>query len=170
MLTEALPAVCRHPSIPPCGDRERPDPNLDDEALLASGGGWCNEQARVFVRLCQVAGVPARIIFLFYADNRSGHVIAEFYADGRWSLADTSWHCAFPGEGDKLLSAAEAHDAKWRTTVAKRYRARYRELLEMTDEQLGAANRPRLRQGLESKLESAPELAVFGVLNYPLPR
>jgi hypothetical protein len=36
--------------------------NLDDEALLASGCGWRNEQARVFIRLCQVNGIPARML------------------------------------------------------------------------------------------------------------
>ena len=72
------------------------DPRSRRTILLKSGAGWCNEQAHVFVRLCQVADIPAHMVFLFYADNRSGHVVAEFHADGRWAMADTSWLCVFP--------------------------------------------------------------------------
>jgi transglutaminase-like putative cysteine protease len=64
LLKRAMPKAILHPSIPPYGPMCPPDRAAGDEELLKSGQGWCNEQARVFVRLCQVAGIPARMIFL----------------------------------------------------------------------------------------------------------
>jgi len=166
-LLKSLADVCRHPTIPPLGPRVRADRGLLDEDLLKSGGGFCNEQARVFVRLCQVAGIPARMVFLFYADNRTGHVVAEFFADGRWSMADTSWLCVFPAEDGHLLSAAEIHaDEAGRQRAIAAYRARWREMLAMSDEYLGG---PGARTTLEKKLAAPDVPGCFGVLNYPLP-
>lgn len=171
-LLRAMPSLLRHPSIPPCGPHARPDRSLDDEALLQSGAGWCNEQARVFVRLCQAAGVPARMVFLFYADKRSGHVVAEFHADGRWALADTSWLCVFPGKDGRLLSAAEAHAEEGRRHAEAAYRARYDELLTLSDEELtsGPRSAAKVRQALRARKTAPDRLYTFGVLNYPLPR
>jgi hypothetical protein len=167
LLTEALPNHLRHPSIPPtCGDL-RADRGLDDEGLWASGGGWCNEQARVFVRLCQIAGIPARMIFLFYADGKSGHVVAEFFADGHWCMADASMCCAFPDDAGRLLSAAELHAPAARPIVERTYRARSQEILKLSDARLAPNNGAEVRkQFLTVKLT---ELGQFGVLNYPLP-
>jgi len=106
LLTRAMPALLRHPGIPPLGRPVPPDRNLDDEALLESGSGWCNEQARVFIRLCQVMGIPARMIHLF----GQNHTIAEFYAEDRWIMADTSYFFAVPGKDGTWLSAAACHD------------------------------------------------------------
>src|SRR6185369_9136064 len=101
----AMPQFFRHPKMPPRASSVRADRNLDDEALLASGCGWCNEQTRVFVRLCQVAGIPARIVHLF----GQNHTVAEFHADGRWALADATNIFVVPArEGtERLLSAAQ---------------------------------------------------------------
>ena len=176
-LVRAMPQILKHPTMPPCGPGVRADRGLLDEPLLASGGGFCNEQARVFVRLCQVLNIPARLVFLFYADHRTGHTIAEFYADGRWSMADTSWFCVFPADAGaadgaadgRLLSAAEAHDGgPNHARVQAVYRTRFEELLRMTDEQLGRAD-GEPRKGLEEKLRTPDALGVFGLMNYPLP-
>jgi hypothetical protein len=169
LLTKALPDNFRHPTIPPYGGKARPDRNLEDEALLESHCGWCNEQARVFVRLCQVIGIPARLVFLFYADERSGHVVAEFYAEERWSMADTSWWCVFPGADGHFLSAAEAHEQQGKIIAEKAYRARFQELLKLSDTELVGPTRDpaKVRQSLQSR---DPEpLGSFGLLNYPLP-
>ena len=90
LLTKAMAKHMPHPTVPPIRKFVGPDRGLDDEGLFASGSGWCNQQARGFVRLCQIAGVPARIIELFFANERSGHVVSEFYADGHWCMADSS--------------------------------------------------------------------------------
>lgn len=170
-LLAAMPEILKHPTVPPCGPPVRADRGLLDEPLLASGGGFCNEQARVFVRLCQVAGIPARLVFLFYADHRTGHTIAEFYVDGRWSMADTSWFCLFPAEDGHFLSAAEAHDdGPNHARVQAVYRRRFEELLKLTDEQLGDRDRSgEPRKGLEERLRKPDNLGAFGLVNYPLP-
>ena len=168
-LLRAMPKILKHPTMPPCGKHVRADRGLLDEPLLASGAGFCNEQARVFVRLCQVLDIPARLVFLFYADNRTGHTIAEFYADGHWSMADTSWFCVFPAADGHLLSAAEAHDkGPNHERVQAVYRERFEELLKLSDAELGRDD-GEPRKGLEERLKTPDLLGTFGLMNYPLP-
>jgi hypothetical protein len=164
------------------------DRGLDDEALLSSGRAWCNEQARVFVRLCQVAGIPARLIFLFYSPAPGGHVIAEFYADGRWSMADASFLCVFPDAGGHLMSAAECHGAG-KLQAGEAYFKRLQEMTTYSDERMVGAKFPaqpdqaergrfvaQSAEGMRKEYRSqtpkklADQLWVFGVMNYPLPR
>ena len=38
-----------------------PDRAMTEEELIESGLGWCNEQTRVFIALCEVLEVPARL-------------------------------------------------------------------------------------------------------------
>jgi hypothetical protein len=171
LLTKAMPAVFRHPGMPPLGPAVKPSRNLGDEALLVTGCGWCNEQARVFIRLCQVLGIQARMIHLF----GQNHTVAEFYADGRWALADASNFFVSPGQDGKLLSAAQCHDrGDGQRAYAEAKQKRMRELAAMTDEQLGfkdpAAAVKFREQGNSPMVE---ELAVrtvgFGVMNCPMP-
>jgi len=188
LLTKALPRVFMHPTMPPLGPACRPNRALDDEALLQSGTGFCNEQARVFVRLCQVAKIPARMVYLFYSCGRGGHTVAEFYADSRWAMADASWFSVFPSGDGHLLSAVECHDSANGKLVAKAYFARFQELLKIPDEELvgrhfpGSPDDPdrakklaaaakRAREGLQSKTldHLMTHLGQFGLLNYPLP-
>jgi hypothetical protein len=190
LLTRALPQLCAHPAMPPFGAHCPPDRALDDELLLRSGKGWCNEQARVFVRLCQVAGIPARMVFLFYSDGLRGHVVTEFYAEGRWSMADPTWFCVFPAGDGHLMSAAECHgDGEGKKLAGRAYFARMQELLACSDQVLvgrqfdhlpDEAERKtktdeaaaKVREDLRAKTAEslADQLGQFGVLNYPLPR
>ncbi|MFW6060025.1 MAG: transglutaminase domain-containing protein [Phycisphaeraceae bacterium] len=164
-------AVPLHPVIPPCGPKVPTDLNLSDEQLLAAECAWCNEQSRVYVRLCQVAGIPARMVFLFYDDGNSGHVVAEFYADGQWSMIDQSWVAFGRGADGRILSAAECHDGGENQQRAREgYRARYRELLAMSDAELRLDVKPDARQWLEAHAGGKErDFGCFGVLNYPLP-
>ncbi|MCG3149138.1 MAG: hypothetical protein PCFJNLEI_02597 [Verrucomicrobiae bacterium] len=146
-LTKALP---KHPTIPPFGPVCPTNRGLDDETLVRSGVGFCNEQARVFVRLCQVSGIPARLIFLFYADRKTGHTTAEYLRDGRWVFVDVSWRIEVAG-----LSTAECHGQP--EVVRRAYAARQQALSAVT---------PEARAMLETRRD---EFWVFGVLNYPLP-
>ena len=50
-----------------------------EEELLKRGALMCNEISRVFICLCQVAGLPARV----YSAHISGHMMAEVHADGK---------------------------------------------------------------------------------------
>jgi hypothetical protein len=176
-----------HPGIVPMGPQTPKDRGLDDEALLASGRAWCNEQARVFIRLCQVAGIPARLIYLFYSPPPSGHVIAEFYADGRWSMADASYLCVFPAADGHLMSAAECHGAG-KMPAGEAYFRRLQQMTTYSDErmvgakflpQADAAERGKrvaecaanMRKEYRAQTPKAlaDQLWVFGVMNYPLP-
>ncbi len=176
-----------HPCVVPMGPEIPKDRGLDDQALLRSGRGWCNEQARVFVRLCQVAGIPARLILLFYSPPPGGHVIAEFYADGRWSMADASFLCVFPDADGHLMSAAECHGAG-KMRAGEAYFRRLQEMTTYSDERMVGAKFPlqpdqaqrdryvaqraesmRKQYRTQTPKALADQLWVFGVMNYPLP-
>lgn len=193
-LLEQVSVLVPHPigiPVPPPPPHPK-DRALDDEALLASGWGFCNEQARVFCRLCQVAGIPARIVFA------NGHVLSEFYADGRWSLADQTYRCVFPHpEKGHLMSAAECHGSeRIRKAATQVYFDRYfRKIADTyTDEQIcgkrytgiaDAAERKRAMAKLAEHVRKSCRLKdpkhwhrfrewggpgrEFGMANYPLP-
>lgn len=173
-LDEALPRF-PHPDAPPFGPWVEPDRNLEDEALLASGCGWCNEQTRVFIRLCQVSGIPARIVQLFYSDCQTGHCVAEFYAEGKWCLADATWRLVFADGTGRLLSAAECHASEsGRNVYVRAYLRRNAELLRCGDEALycrSAQQAAEIRYKLTAQSETflAARLNCFGLINYPLP-
>ncbi|MCL4545163.1 MAG: hypothetical protein M1118_11300 [Chloroflexi bacterium] len=60
-----------------------------EEEIIARGSDWCTDLARVACALCQVAGLPARLVSL--ADTAraySGHDIIEVYRDGAWGAVD----------------------------------------------------------------------------------
>ena len=176
LLTKAMPALASHPTMPPCGPGVKPDRNLNDEPLLASRLAWCNEQARIFVRLCQVAGLPARIVHLFYSDKQTGHTVAEFHADGRWCLADASWFTVFPGPDGKLLSAAQCHDrAAGQKHLGLAYHRRMQELIKRSDKELYPAHPDQaepFRKQMRAKTTQqwSDQHDLFGVMNNPLPK
>ena len=58
-----------------------------EEFVIAKGSDWCAELARTFCALCEVSGVPARIVFALDGSD-DGHVLAECNAGGRWMLVD----------------------------------------------------------------------------------
>lgn len=176
LLTRAMPALTRHPTMPPCGPGVKPDRGLLDEPLLAGRLAWCNEQARIFARLCQVDGIQARIVHLFFSDKRTGHTVVEFHADGRWCMADASWFTVFPGPDGKLLSAAQCHDGgEGQKHLGIAYHRRMRELLKLSDEELFPDKPARAAAFREKNASRTPQQwaelhHVFGVINCPLPR
>jgi len=60
-----------------------------EEDFLERGFGVCNEVSRVFVTLCQVAGIAARMTFHWTEDGRFGHSLAEAHVEDKWTLFDT---------------------------------------------------------------------------------
>lgn len=171
LLTKAMPQHLLHPTVPPMGPMVPTNRVLDDEALLASGCAWCNEQARVYIRLCQIAEIPARMIFLFYSDGKMGHVVAEFYADGHWCLADSSWICVFADERGRLLSAAELHLPKAKPLVERVYMARWTEILKHSRDPRESELATKGPEAIRNRFgpSKADQFGCFGVLNYPLP-
>ena len=94
----------RHPGF---SSHVPPDRAMTEEQLIDSGRGWCNEQGRVFIALCEVMGIPARLCFLFHANGRTGHTATEVWTAGKWAMYDVTFgvHVKLP-DG----SPAEARD------------------------------------------------------------
>lgn len=60
-----------------------------EEAIIARGSDWCTDIARVACALCQVAALPARLVYLAdTAHAYSGHAVVEVYRAGRWGAVD----------------------------------------------------------------------------------
>ena len=56
---------------------------------MERGSDWCTDMARVACVMCQVAGLPARIVSLFNTGQAySGHSIIEVYRVDAWGAAD----------------------------------------------------------------------------------
>lgn len=170
VLTKVMPQM-RHPVVAPAGPEVATGRNLDDEQLFASGCGWCNEQARVFITLCHILGLPARLVHLFYADNVTGHTVAEFHADGRWAMADVSYGVVFPGRDGKLLSAAACHMQENRPFVESAYRTRYQQVAAMSDADLGGPGKAAaFRATADTAWREPANLDWFAVVNHSTPR
>ncbi len=85
---ERIEAICRF-----CrGLQERATDDLDEmrvggteEEVIRRGSDWCTEVARVGCVLFQIAGLPARMVYLFDTGQAySGHAITEVYRRGIW--------------------------------------------------------------------------------------
>ena len=74
-----------------------------EEELLKLGAIQCNYISRVFVCLCQVAGMPART----FSSHISGHMMAEVCADGKWAWIDPMFGLAPVNDDDTPASAWE---------------------------------------------------------------
>ncbi|MCX7012524.1 MAG: hypothetical protein NTW86_08180 [Candidatus Sumerlaeota bacterium] len=172
ILTKAFPDKLRHPTAPPTGPNVKPNRNLSDDELLASGCAWCNEQARVFCAMCHALGIPARIIHLFYTDGKTGHTIAEFYADGRWAMADASYDLVFPGADGKLMSAAQCHDMANHGFVTTAYHKRIMEICQLPDDKFlgGAKEAAEVRAAAGRLADYLSTLGSFAVINHPCPK
>ena len=57
----------------------------NEEDLIKRGAIMCNEISRVFVVLCQMSGIPARVVGCHIA----GHMMSEAYVDGKWCWCDS---------------------------------------------------------------------------------
>lgn len=177
LLKKALPSEFRHSGTPPyLGSRAAANRALLDEDLLASGGGWCNEQARILIRLGQVMGLQGRIVHL----GGQSHTTAEMLVDGQWVLVDVSYYAIARDDAGNLLSAADCHDrgSGQRAWAKSLQRAVSRSLaLEATaansDPEAWEQRRENLRQRYVAD-EAVEALATnaklyFMVMNTPLP-
>jgi hypothetical protein len=74
----------------------RASPPIDDlvfggteEKIVARGSDFCGEVSRVACALAQVAGYPARLVYLADPDRAySGHTIVEVYSQDHWGALD----------------------------------------------------------------------------------
>jgi hypothetical protein len=56
----------------------------NEEELLKRGAIMCNEIHRVFACLCQISGIPARLM----GTHISGHMMSEVYVNSTWMWVD----------------------------------------------------------------------------------
>ena len=75
--------------------------------VLATGEGFCGENARVAVRLLNLGGIPAHRLYL--EGPRWGHVVVEHRWEGRWRLFDAHVdpRTALPDEAVGRIDAGE---------------------------------------------------------------
>jgi len=84
-----------------------------EEELLKRGAIMCNEISRVFVCLCQIADLRARIM----CAHISGHMMTEVEVDGQWWWVDPMQGCyCFNDDG----AVASTGDLKQDTTLFER--------------------------------------------------
>ncbi len=88
-------------------DPSPPDRALREEKLIASGWGWCNEQARIVVALARTAGVAGRLVAMYSLEENSGHMTAELYVEGKWSWVCATHDCVVELPDGTWASAAE---------------------------------------------------------------
>lgn len=103
-----------------------PNRGMTEEQLIDSGVGWCNEQARIFIALCEVMEMPARLCFLFHGSKPCGHATAEALIDGRWVFFDPTFNICIRlpdgrGAEARQMAAGGAHQA----LAHRAYRAAY---------------------------------------------
>ena len=86
---------------------QRPLLRASARQVLATGEGFCGENARVAVRLLNLGGVPAHRLYLEGA--RWGHVVVEHRWDGKWWLFDAhvDHRTALPDDGVGRIDAEE---------------------------------------------------------------
>lgn len=91
------------------GQRLPSDRNMNEEQILASGCGWCNEQARLFCVLAQIGGVPSRMVFGCNREGTHGHVVSEVLTPKGWMLVDQSFGYCFIREGQPVNAWEVVH-------------------------------------------------------------
>jgi hypothetical protein len=113
----------RHPHF--VGHEVPPDRALSEEDLIASGVGWCNEQCRVFIGLCQVMEIPARLCFLFHANGRTAHTACEVFDSVRWALVDVTYGISVAMEARLIRSQfRRSLDRVYASPLAEYYQGR----------------------------------------------
>jgi len=107
------------------------DRAASEEELIESGFGWCNEQARLFCSLVQVAGYPSRLAFGRDAEGLRGHVVSEILTPDGWLVVDQSLGVAFRVANDPVCAWDLCHgDEKAHATLTSLYREYFAALHE----------------------------------------
>jgi len=92
-----------------------------EEEIIARGSQWCTEIARAACVLCQIAGLPARMVYLLDTEQAySGHAIIEVYRGGFWGAVcpetDVIYRCpgGAPASTWELMNAPALIEMHWR--------------------------------------------------------
>ena len=76
-----------------------------EEVLIAKGENLCECVGRLMVALCEVMGLPGRIVM-----HLRGHITCEIFLEGKWSYFDPRAGLFYVDENDRLLSIVELID------------------------------------------------------------
>ncbi|MBQ8358910.1 MAG: hypothetical protein IJX37_03190 [Oscillospiraceae bacterium] len=90
-----------------------------EEDLIKKGERYCERVARLMTALCEVAGMPGRVIF----HVSTGHLTNEIYVEGGWAYFDPRYGIFYVDENDRFLSVRELiadpgviyHQPQWAT-------------------------------------------------------
>lgn len=96
-----------------------------EEEIVRRGSDWCTDVARVGCVLCQIAGFPARLVYLADTDQAySGHDIIEVHRDSTWGAVDPTTAVIYrhpegtPASTWELMNRPEWIEAHRRATSA----------------------------------------------------
>ena len=78
-----------------------------EEAMIERGEILCEELARLMVALCEVAGLPGRLVLHCVG----GHYTSEIFADGKWCYMDPRMGVYFLRPDGRVASIAELMDS-----------------------------------------------------------
>ena len=84
----------------------------DEESVLRKGWHMCNEITRVLVFLCQMAGIPARTVFMFTDPLTlvGGHAVTEIFFDGKWNMVENNQGVMFRQDDGYFASVVQLRD------------------------------------------------------------
>jgi hypothetical protein len=103
-----------------------PDRGMSEEQLIDAGIGWCNEQSRVFIALCEVMEMPARLVFLFHGNGKTSHTATEVLRNGKWAMFDVTYGVRV-ALADKTFAEARELRGRFRDIAHDPYEAPLRE-------------------------------------------
>jgi transglutaminase-like putative cysteine protease len=163
-MLEAMHWVSEHVVHPHFIGPLAADRNFTEEQLVASQCGWCNEQVRVFIALCEVMEIPARVCFLWHENGKCGHTASEVFIEGRWAFVDVTFGVTVELPDGRFAEARElwkghrqlAHEAYARTLPL--YYARTKPYVT-TVPGWNPTDRPKLHRGGDL-------LGYIGIVNY----
>ncbi len=100
---------------------ETTEDSLDDllfggveEEIIRRGTDWCTDLARVACVLCQIGGLPSRILTLADTDQAySGHSIVEVFRRGVWGAVDPTHAVPYRNPDGRPASAWELMNQPW---------------------------------------------------------
>lgn len=109
------------------------DRAMNEQQLLRSRMGWCNEQARVLCALTQVSGMTSRLVFGANLRKKYGHVVTEVLLPEGWLMVDQSFGYLFEIKG-KPFRASQI----WNVASArKHFEPIYRDLCAGLIDEIG---------------------------------
>jgi hypothetical protein len=76
-----------------------------EEEIIERTTDWCGDLARVGVTLCQMAGFPARLVYLVATKQAySGHVLSEVFRGATWGALDPLHGIVYAEEGKPVTA------------------------------------------------------------------